>query len=253
MRANQSNAPNPDPNAGRVACPRCLAVNFAGQPQCWQCHAPLPPPGFTAFPVPGDPIPMGQPSGWTRLGRGVVVIGIAAVSFVVALRIMGGVEAPDAPPANSPAVPSSPALSTRETANLEGESLRRDPSPSSAMPAPGIPATETPASPVPAAPLPNASETPLPVTDTPGTTNRPVASERAADAASSDPLARQAQRELQRAKEELNLTMPPSASGEDDNRIRLRGGGSIRRDEWEAARRRALSSPVVRAPPLTPP
>jgi hypothetical protein len=50
----------------RIACPKCRANNFLGQPNCWQCGSSLPPPEALGQPVqpapqPYAPVPQAAP------------------------------------------------------------------------------------------------------------------------------------------------------------------------------------------------
>jgi hypothetical protein len=67
----------------------------------------------------------------------------------------------------------------------------------------------------------------------------------------SDPLVEQAKREIERARGEIG-SPPPNAATDANGRLRLRSGGSISREEWEAARRNVQESPVLREPPPPP-
>lgn len=67
-----------------------------------------------------------------------------------------------------------------------------------------------------------------------------------------DPVAEQARRAVERASQELDLP-PPNAARDADGRIRLRGGGSVRQEEWDRARRKVQESPYLREPPMPPP
>ncbi len=225
------------PGDTRISCPRCRANNFPGQPQCWQCRAPLPPPetlaasaayspqGNVRGEVRGDvraagvphpmpvqppmavsphpsasvPIPQRQPNYWLLMPL-IALITFAIVWFVAGRSYQTRIEIP---PANGRA----PGFDTN--------------------PAGRVPEAVT-------------SEPPA----TPGASTGTAPTE-------ADPLTAQAQREIERAKRGLNLP-PPNAVGP-DGRVRLRGGGSISVEEWEAARRKLQDSPLTREPPPPPP
>ena len=65
---------------------------------------------------------------------------------------------------------------------------------------------------------------------------------------SADPATAQAQREIQRFRQENGL-YPPDPPPSSDGRIRLRSGGSISQEEWENARRKVKESPLFKEPP----
>jgi hypothetical protein len=67
---------------------------------------------------------------------------------------------------------------------------------------------------------------------------------------SSDPITAQAQREIERARQDYNLPVPASGVASPDGKVHLRGGGTLRPDEWEVARRKLQASPILRQPPV---
>jgi hypothetical protein len=73
--------------------------------------------------------------------------------------------------------------------------------------------------------------------------------EEARKALSEDPLEAQARRVVDRESQKLSLLPPVNADG----KIHLRSGGTISREEWDAASRKAQQSPVLREPPKPPP
>jgi hypothetical protein len=68
--------------------------------------------------------------------------------------------------------------------------------------------------------------------------------------ASADSITAQAQREIERARQDYNLPAPTSGVVSPDGKVHLRGGGTLRPDEWEAARRKLQDSPILRQPPV---
>lgn len=77
-------------------------------------------------------------------------------------------------------------------------------------------------------------------------------SSNASNAAHSDPVDDQARRVIET--ESPKIGIPPSASVSPDGRIHLRSGGTISKEEWDNARRKAQESPVIRdsSPPIPP-
>jgi hypothetical protein len=96
----------PDGGSQRIACLQCRANNFVGQPRCWQCQAPLPPPEALHHPSalnrtatsmpPGaiqaspsnpafTPPPMARPS--NPLSGLLLFIGIGALTFILVLMV----------------------------------------------------------------------------------------------------------------------------------------------------------------------
>lgn len=69
-------------------------------------------------------------------------------------------------------------------------------------------------------------------------------------ALSEDPVESEARRVVDRESRKLNLAPPPVNA---DGKIHLRSGGTISREEWDAASRKAQQSPVLREPPKPPP
>lgn len=67
---------------------------------------------------------------------------------------------------------------------------------------------------------------------------------------SSDPITAQAQREIERARQDYNLPAPTPGVVSPDGKVHLRGGGTLRPEEWEAARRKLQDSPILRQPPV---
>ena len=72
-------------------------------------------------------------------------------------------------------------------------------------------------------------------------------------AATNDPVMDEAKRVLERERQNLNLPPPAEGVTSADGRVHLRSGGSISREEWEAARRKLNDSPTLREPPALPP
>ena len=66
---------------------------------------------------------------------------------------------------------------------------------------------------------------------------------------SEDPIESEARRVVDRESRKLDLPPPVSQDG----RIHLRSGGTISKEEWDAASRKAQESPVLRQPPQPPP
>jgi hypothetical protein len=66
---------------------------------------------------------------------------------------------------------------------------------------------------------------------------------------SEDPIESEARRVVDRESRKLDLPPPVSQDG----RIHLRSGGTISKEEWDAASRKAQESPVLREPPKPPP
>lgn len=62
-----------------------------------------------------------------------------------------------------------------------------------------------------------------------------------------DPLTAEAQRAVERADQRLGL--PPPGSVDAQGRIHLRTGGTISKEEWDAARRKVEQSPLLGGPP----
>ncbi|HZP83484.1 MAG TPA: hypothetical protein VFB21_17700 [Chthonomonadaceae bacterium] len=85
---------------------------------------------------------------------------------------------------------------------------------------------------------------PLPASDLP-----PASSPTSAPV-SADPITAQAQREIERARQDYNLPAPAPGVVSPDGKVHLRGGGTLRPDEWEAARRKLQDSPILRQPPV---
>ncbi len=69
-------------------------------------------------------------------------------------------------------------------------------------------------------------------------------------ALSEDPIESAARRAVDRESRRLDLP-PPKVS--EDGKIHLRSGGTISKEEWEAANRKAHESPILREPPKPPP
>ncbi len=69
-------------------------------------------------------------------------------------------------------------------------------------------------------------------------------------ALSDDPVETAARRAVERESQKLDLA-PPKVS--EDGKIHLRSGGTVSKEEWEAARRKAEESPILREPPKPPP
>ena len=66
---------------------------------------------------------------------------------------------------------------------------------------------------------------------------------------SADPIESEARRVVDRESRKLDLPPPVSQDG----KIHLRSGGTISKEEWDAASRKAQDSPVLREPPRPPP
>lgn len=69
------------------------------------------------------------------------------------------------------------------------------------------------------------------------------------DALREDPIESEARRVVDRESRKLDLPPPVDSDG----RIHLRSGGTISREEWDAASRKAQESPALREPPKPPP
>lgn len=63
-------------------------------------------------------------------------------------------------------------------------------------------------------------------------------------ALSSDPVTAEAQKAVEKANRQLGLP-PPSGSVDKQGRIHLKSGGTISKEEWEAARRKVEQSPLL--------
>lgn len=81
----------------RIACPQCRANNFPGQPRCWQCGASLPPqdalnsrpsPGPQGSPMPFPARPGPGVASPPRLLWGLVLAGVALVSFLAVFLLV---------------------------------------------------------------------------------------------------------------------------------------------------------------------
>lgn len=84
----------------------------------------------------------------------------------------------------------------------------------------------------------------------PSSAEAPVDQKTAARRAlSDDPIEAEARRAVDRESQKLNLT--PQVS--QDGKIHLRSGGTISKEEWDAASRKVQNSPAMREPPLPPP
>ena len=80
----------------------------------------------------------------------------------------------------------------------------------------------------------------------------PVSSETTARSAveEADPIVAESRRLIERESRHAGLPEPPTSS---DDRVYLRGGGSITRDQYRDAQRRVQESPVLRTPLPAPP
>ena len=201
-------------DSGRVACPQCRANNFQGQARCWQCNALLAQQANARMPQASVSRPMQTP----QRGTAPVMPGQGA--------------------AFAPRMPSRAGIAVLcigvallafwvvfRVGSGHQESL-----------------TATPKSPLPPMATMNPQSASSEATPNPQATPE-----------SSDPLMSEAQRVLARERRNLDLAPPPNAAKDANGRIRLRSGGSISPEEWEAARRKVQQSPVANEPPAPPP
>jgi hypothetical protein len=244
----------------RVICANCHANNFAGQAQCWQCHAPLAgarggapaPPARPATRMPRASVPEPWPQqappfaprrSATARPSALLLVGVGMMAFVIALIFA------TRPQANSPAQVNS-ATGGIGTGRSSYEPVR---SLSGGQTAGGLDGAATDTSGTSAVPDAGA------VTPDAGNsaTNQPANSSAAANPTTGpttgggDPLEDAAKRVISR--EAPNVGQPPTGAVSSDGQVHLRSGGSISVDDWNAAKRKLQDNPLLKDPPAPPP
>lgn len=61
-----------------------------------------------------------------------------------------------------------------------------------------------------------------------------------------DPVEAEARRALERAKRNIDIPLADTTPKDSDGRIHLRGGGSVGKEDWDAARRAVQNSPLTK-------
>ncbi|MCX6379114.1 MAG: zinc ribbon domain-containing protein [Armatimonadetes bacterium] len=61
-----------------------------------------------------------------------------------------------------------------------------------------------------------------------------------------DPVEAEARRALERAKRNIDIPLADTTPKDSDGRIHLRGGGSVSKDDWNAARNAVQNSPILK-------
>lgn len=208
---------------GRIACPRCRANNFVGQAQCWQCRASLPPPEAVlpqAFPAarptapahPPTPRQAAPPSGLSpKAASRIIAVCIGLIAFFsVVLAMQRRQETPQAV-----AVPA-PARTIPALPEVGAESR-----PLTAPEAQRAVIGPMPQSPL-ALPAPSLQSEvpPLPL------------------------MARPAQEQMRKMTSETGVQ-----PGDLGAQVPLQGGGSLTREEYNAAVRKLANDPRLRQLP----
>ncbi len=233
----------------RMICANCRANNFAGQPRCWQCGAPLSAARGNAQPTahrtstlptqlaaPTSLPQFVQPDAPRRASAArpsaLLLIGVAMMTFVIVLMLNMRPQSGSAPIARS-------APSGIDT---------------------GRP-TSDPASEINAGQAGDVGR--MNGTETSGGLSAPDAGNSASSnptagnatstssTAGGDPLEDAAKRVITR--EAPNVGLPPAGAVSPDGQVHLRSGRSISVEEWNAAKRKLQDNPLLNEPPAPPP
>lgn len=221
-----------DASGERISCQHCRANSFPGALKCWQCGAALPAPDeiqAAARSAQMSAIQSRPPTASRGSARALQILALALIATTVCLLIVltamrsGSPDRQTAePPYPAPVLPGT-GQSSSGAAAATGPSGQQPP-----VREPGPSAWSVPP--------------PQPTEATPHVSKKPATR----DEAVADPVLDRARQEVDRARDSLSL--PPPDSRESD-RVRLKGGGELRREEWEAARRKLQESPLLRDPP----
>ncbi len=215
MQQGASGQPN-QAGGQRTVCDKCGANNFIGQPQCWQCRAALP---GAASGIKPTTAPVFSTMPHANHGHQPAIAAYPPVPANAAQSVSR---------TNFPLVFGGIAAVTfvlvlMFAMHTHPEAVR---TPAVSMPVRSADSTGS-------------------IDSTPESTN-------ASKSTPVDPVDEQARRVIQT--ESPKIGIPPSVSVSPDGRVHLRSGGTISKEEWDNARRKAQESSVMQdsAPPTPP-